>query len=201
MARNLTFALGGREYAATPLKIERKKLYGWTETIALDDDGNECRLVSMDETGTVIIPKGGVGLGIVSPELEWVDRGSLKVVSLDGGEAQLIKSSYDTTIALSQTATPEEFLDCAITAFYQIPDADPELIAAAREKLFTFDYIYRDGYETQRAFLVENEGALFMMLGYKAELEMLSLDEAGVIEEEPEEAEEEESDEIDFSMF
>lgn len=201
MARSLTFSLAGTEYAATPLKVERKKLYGWTETIALDDNGNECRLVSMDETGTMIIPKGGIGMGIVSPEMNWVERSALKVVTLDGSEATLIKSSYDGVISLEDVVTPEEFLDYAITAFYQIVDAEPALIKAAEDKIFTFDYIYRDSYEGQRAFLIESEGALFMLLGYKAALEMLSLDEAGYIEEEVEAEEEDDSDDIDFSMF
>ena len=57
MAKNLSFTLDGAEYFAAPVKIERKKLYGWSEVIALDDEGNECSLVTVDETGSFIIPK------------------------------------------------------------------------------------------------------------------------------------------------
>lgn len=202
MARELTFSLGGREYAAAPAKVDRKKLYGWTETLALDDDGNECRLVSMDETGTVIIPAGGVGLGVLSPEMEWVDRSTLKAVTLDGQDASILPSSYSAPIELQEVVTPEEYLSHSITAFYQILGADPALVAAARDKIYTFPYLYRDGYEGQRAFLMESDGNLYMMLGYLAPFELLGLDEVGIIEdEEADDAEEEESDDIDFGMF
>jgi len=201
MARNLTFSLGGKQYCASPQKIERKKLYGWTETLALDDEGNECKLVSMDESGTLIIPKGGIGLGIVSPDMDWVERGALKAVTLDGEDAVLKKSSYDAPIVLERTVTPEQLLDNSITAFYLIEDADPELIAAVGDAIYTFDYQYRDGYEGSNAFLIGNEGALFMLLGYASAFEMLSLEEAGYIEDADAEEEEEENDDIDFSMF
>ena len=55
MAKNLSFTLGGAEYAAAPVKIERKKLYGWSEVIALDDDGKECSVVTVDETGAAAV--------------------------------------------------------------------------------------------------------------------------------------------------
>jgi hypothetical protein len=66
MAKALVFKYKDNEYPFSPVKIERKKLYSWTETIALDDEGNECKLVSMDESGTVIIPKGSMGLGVLN---------------------------------------------------------------------------------------------------------------------------------------
>ena len=71
MAKNLIFTLGGAEYAAAPVKIERKKLYGWSEIVALDAEGEKCAVVTVDETGSFIIPKGGLGLGILTPQGQW----------------------------------------------------------------------------------------------------------------------------------
>ncbi|GHU03077.1 hypothetical protein FACS1894158_00610 [Betaproteobacteria bacterium] len=199
MARNLTFSTHGVEYTAAPTKVERSKLYGWNETIALDDEGKPCKAVAMDETGTLIIPAGGLGMGILSDDQQWVERASLKTVTLDGQDAPLIKSSFDGPIALEREASAEEFLDHCITAIYQLNDTPPEFVKAVGDKIYTFTYSFRDSYEGSPAFVLASGDALFMLIGYKAAYEMLALAEAGAIEPEDEEAEEE-SDEIDFSM-
>ncbi|MDR3295057.1 MAG: hypothetical protein LBT26_04385 [Clostridiales Family XIII bacterium] len=200
MARSLTFSINQTEYAGAPVKLDRKKLYGWRETIACDDNGRECRLVSMDETGTLIIPKGGVGLGILSPDQKWVDRNQLKAVAPDGQAVEPAPSSYDAPVTLDRIATAEELLNHSITGIYQIPEADPALLEAIGEQIYTFTYHYQSGYAGSQAFLLCSEGNLFMLLGYGSEFEMLSLDAGGDIEEDLEE-EENENDEIDFSMM
>ena len=116
MARTLTFSINDAEYAASPTKIDRKKLYGWTETLALDDHGNECKLVNTDETGTYIIPKGGTGLGILSQDGKWVNRSQLQALNQDGEPAETFPSSFSVTIKLEQKVTPEEYLNHSITA-------------------------------------------------------------------------------------
>ncbi|MDR2661982.1 MAG: hypothetical protein LBC31_03185 [Treponema sp.] len=200
MARTISFAVGGAEYAASPVKVDRTKLYGWTELKALDDDGRECRIVSMDETGTVIIPKGGLGLGILSPEMDWVDRSGLKAVRIDGGEAELVKSSYGAPVELKDTVDDETFLDHSITSVYQLDGAPRELAAAVGDKIYAFTYSYRDSYKGDTAFVLAAEGTLFMLVGYRTEYEMLTLDQAGAIDETNGEEDEEEPDELDFSM-
>jgi hypothetical protein len=61
--------------------VERARLYGWSETLALDDDENECRAVSMGETGTLIIPPGGLAMAIHAavrfPETPWQPPGRM----------------------------------------------------------------------------------------------------------------------------
>jgi hypothetical protein len=205
MARELTFLVNGKEYTSSPTKIDRKKLYGWTENIALDDEGNECKLVSMDESGTLIIPKGGVALGIVSNGF-WVQRSELKAVYEDGTPAELLPSSYSVPIELSRKSSIEEFLDYSIKSFYQLDGASDELTDFIGSDIYSFTYCYRDSYEGKTAFLLtsgdENAGKnLFMMIGVKNEFEMLNLAQTSVIEEDPEEDPEEEDTEIDFSMF
>ncbi|MDR1306061.1 MAG: hypothetical protein LBK74_00620 [Treponema sp.] len=200
MARTISFALDGTEYAASPLKIDRSKLYGWTELKALDDDGRECRIVNMDETGTVIIPKGGLGLGILSPEMDWVERSGLKAVRRDGGEAELVKSSYGAPVALKDTVDDETFLDHSITAVYQLDGAPRELAAAVGDKIYAFTYSYRDSYKGDAAFVLAAGGTLFMLVGYRTEYEMLALAQAEAVDETDTDEDEEEPDELDFSM-
>ncbi len=40
MARELTFKLAGVDYGAAPVKLERKKIYGWTSIVATDRAGD-----------------------------------------------------------------------------------------------------------------------------------------------------------------
>jgi hypothetical protein len=203
MARELVFLLDGKPHSAAPTKIERKKLYGWTEVLALDDDNNECKLVSMDESGTVIIPKGGIGLGILTDDMTWVDRSELMAVTMDGAPAEVVPSSFDAPIANLTPATPEQLLDTTVTAFYQLDSASPELLEAARSSILTFDYAYREGFEASPAFLLENDGTLFMLVGYKSAFDMIGLQETALVDD-PEstgDEGEDDSDDIDFSML
>jgi hypothetical protein len=201
LARTLTFSIGGREYEVSPSKIDRKKLYGWSEVIALDDEGKKCNFVSMDETGTILIPKGSLGLGILSATQEWMDRSSLKTVYMDGNDAKIIPSSFDETIHLEKIANPEELLDHSIISSYELVEADPSLIERVKDNIYTFTYNYRKGYEGSPAFLIENENTLFLLVGHKTEFKMISLNEFSELEDEISSDEKDLEDDIDFSMF
>jgi hypothetical protein len=200
MARRLSFSLAGKTLGGEPTKVDRKRLYGWSETVALDDTGAPCELVSVDQTGTLIIPKGGLGLGLLTPEARWVDRSQLKAVTADGAAAELRPSSYDGPIELTERATPEEVLNHSITAVYQLGGADPELAAALGSDIYQFEYLFRSGYGGQRAFLLVNQGVVFMLVGSPNDFELLGFDELATVEAEAE-TEEAESDDLDFSFM
>lgn len=72
MPRKLTFTIKRRRYEASPVKIDRRKLYGWTEIVATDDAGSPCEVVSADQTGQLIIPRGGTAVGLLTPSGQWV---------------------------------------------------------------------------------------------------------------------------------
>jgi hypothetical protein len=199
MPKTLTFALGGKSFSLAPEKIDRKKMYGWQEKLAFDDDNKECVQAYTDDTGTLVMPKGGVGLGVVSPEGEWVERSSLKAQRLDGSDAGLIPSSYDVTNDLSKKASSEEFLDHTITAAYQL-GGDSSFCAALGDAIYTFEYIYREGYETTTAFVLQNKGSAFLLLGYETGIEMLDLNQTAEIDSEDEGSDEDEE-AIDFGMM
>ena len=205
MARELTFKAGNEEYQANPTVIDRKQLYGWTENLAFDDDGGECKLITMDESDA-LIPKGGTGLGILSPDGKWVERTALKTVKLDGTPADLLPSSYNAPIELTEKVDEDEFLNHSISAFYQLDNVNAALIEWIGNDIYRFDYCYRDSYEGKPAFLLVAEDAeknqkLFMLLGIRNEIEMLNLQQTSYIEDNTEQEEEDDSDDIDFSMF
>lgn len=200
MARQLTFRIKRKEYTVIPVKIDRKKLYGWTEIIALDEQGRTCNLVSTDDTGTLIIPKGGTALGMLSSDGKWVERTQLKTVRQDGSEAEIIPSSFSVIIPLKQKVTDEEFLDYSITDFYQLDNVPDDLLKAIGDDIYTFDYTYLDSYETTPAFLMVADTTLFMLLGYKNRFDMLCLGECSVVDDDDDYIEVTDDD-IDFSMF
>lgn len=200
MARQLTFRIKRKEYTVIPVKIDRKKLYGWTEIIALDEQGRTCNLVSTDDTGTLIIPKGGTALGMLSSDGKWVERTQLKTVRQDGSEAEIIPSSFSVVIPLKQKVTDEEFLDYSITDFYQLDNVPDDLLKAIGDDIYTFDYTYLDSYETTPAFLMVADTTLFMLLGYKNRFDMLCLGECSVVDDDDDYIEVTDDD-IDFSMF
>ncbi|MDR2861212.1 MAG: hypothetical protein LBV07_01500 [Syntrophobacterales bacterium] len=204
MARELTFALNGKDYSVEPVKIDRKKLYGWSEIHAFDDDGNECILVSTDASGTIIIPRGGIGLGMVSDTGKWVERSRLKTISADGSSAAMMPSSYNAVNSLTRTATAEDLLDCSITAFYHLKDAGDDFIAAIGNDIYTFDYCYRDSFEPSPGFLltaeIDGTKELFLFTGVPNKFEYIGLNELAVADD-SESEDEEDSDDIDFSML
>lgn len=200
MARELIFHIKQKQYSVLPVRMDRKKLYGWTEIIAQDDQGHPCNLVYTDDTGTLIIPKGGTSVGIISPDGEWVERSELKTVKQDGSEAKIIQSSYTSPIPLKEKISEEDFLDYSITDFYQLAHVTDDLTDAVGEDIYTFDYTYLDSYETTPAFVLLSGGKLFMLLGFKNKFNMLCLGDCSNIEEDDDYIEIT-GDDLDFSMF
>lgn len=197
MPRKLTFVIKRKRYETSPVKIDRRKLYGWTEIEATDDAGERCEVVSADETGQLVIPRGGTAVGLLTPRGEWVERGELKSVTAEGEPARLLPSSYGAEITLRQKATAEEFLNHNITDFYVLEDALRELLQAVGEDIYTFSYCYTEGCEGYPAFVLVSGTELFLLIGEKLLFEMIGYEEPGFIDDD--DGEEEET--LDFAMF
>jgi hypothetical protein len=199
MARILSLTLGGHEFGVNPVKVDRTKLYGRTETVALDDSDNPCELVAMDRSGTLIIPRGGLGMGALADDGTWADRSELIAVGADGSPVPVHPSSYDTPVGLDRKVSADELLECNITAVYQLDDASAELTAAVGSDIYTFDYFYRAGHTGSQAFLLASGDAVFMLLGQASPFELLGLDAAAeVLELADDDAD---IDDLDFSMM
>ncbi len=59
MASSLVFVLGGTVFEAVPVKLERKKLYGYTDVVATDASGEVCQAARLDPDDSLIVPPGG----------------------------------------------------------------------------------------------------------------------------------------------
>jgi hypothetical protein len=202
MAQELTFIVGGRDFVFSPIKLERSKVYGSTEKVVLDDNNQHCKTVNMDETGTVIIPKGGISLGILDEGMNWVERSNLVAVNNETGEiVEQIPSTFTTPVSLNNKVSIEYFLDHSITTVYQLAGTEnAELVKLIGNDIYEFKFNYRNSYDSNPAFLVANEIGLFMLVGYKNDFEFIALQETAVIDAEEEETETDDFD-IDFSMM
>ncbi|MCD8102401.1 MAG: hypothetical protein LUE26_07530 [Alistipes sp.] len=201
MPRELNFRIKRKQYSAVPVKVDRRKLYGWTEILALDEQGRPCDLVTTDQTGTLIIPRGGTAMAILSPQGDWVERSTLRTVRDDGTQAELVPSSYSVVIDLKDKVSEEEFLNHSITDFYQITEAPEGLLRAIGNDIYTFQYTYLDSYETTPAFLMASGGVLYMLIGYRNRFEMLCLGDCETVDEDDDDYIDVEDNDIDFSML
>jgi hypothetical protein len=198
MAASLKFKVKGAEFEAAPVKVERKKLYGWTETVATDASGAACRTAQVDPDGELLIPPGAVKLGLLDEDGAWVDRSELVAVDAEGKELPIVPSSFGQTIELEKTATAEEFLDHAWKSVYQL---DGEGLAeAVGEAIYAFPFNYRADASPEDGFLLASGGKAFLFAGEKLKFEFIGLEEEGVLDDPAEEPEAEEED-FDFGMM
>lgn len=198
MAKELFFTISGVKYPAVPVKLERKKVYGWTETVATDKDGEACVSAYLSPDDSLVIPSGGLKQATVDSNGRWIDKSELIAFSEDGeNRLPVLPSSYDAPIELNTKATIEEFLDNDWESVYQL--VNPDLAAAVNDDIYKFEFSYRGGTNHNDAYLLNTPGGLFLFAGDKQEFPLVSLAEETAIDdnEEPEE----EIDELDFSMF
>ena len=198
MAKELIFKLFDTWFAATPVKLERKKVYGWTETAAADKDGEACVSAYLSPDDSLVIPSGGLKQATVDSNGRWIDKSELIAFSEDGeNRLPVLPSSFDVPIELNTKATIEEFLDNDWESVYQLVNSD--LAAAVNDDIYKFEFSYRGGTNHNDAYLLNTPGGLFLFAGDKQEFPLVSLAEETAIDdnEEPEE----EIDELDFSMF
>ncbi len=203
MAKQLCFNLNGSTFKVEPTRLDRKKLYGWSRKAIFDSENRECLPATIDEASSVIIPRGDLGLGILSESGEWVDRSDLHAVDENGRPLDQIPSSFDVVIDLFRTVSVEEYLNHAIGTAYQLTgECAAELAAAlqaAGDKIYICPFNYRPGYEATPAFLIESEGSLFLTAGQRVNFDYKYRGNAWVAP--LEEAEEEEAEEeLDFTF-
>ena len=199
MAKELVFKLSGIDFTAAPVKLERKKVYGWTDTVATDKDGEECVSAYLSPDDSLVIPSGGLKQATIDNDGRWIDKSELIAYSEDGENIlPVLASSFDAPIELNTKATIEEFLDNDWESVYQL--VNPDLAAAVDDDIYKFEFSYRGGTNHNDGYLMATPAGLFLFAGDKQEFPLVSLAEETTIDD-TEEPEEESIDELDFSMF
>ncbi|QEG20647.1 hypothetical protein [Mariniblastus fucicola] len=182
MPRTLSFNFGGSQVDFEMHKVDRTRLYGFKETLVLDEDGEPCELNTLAEDGKTLIGKGGTGIGYVDADGNWVEKADLTAVDLAGNKIVPVPSSFAAPIELGQRADSEDFLNHNIRLIYRLEseELDEKLAAELSEgAIFKFPYSFRGGLEADAGFLLHNEaGEIFFLVGDASSVEYVGLQQA-----------------------
>lgn len=213
MPRNLELSFGDHTFAREIAKVDRTKLYGSVEVETRDVDGNVCKLSTLANDGRTLIPYGGTAFGYVNPTGEWVDRGDLNPVDIDGKALELHPSSFDGPTDVTEEVPVEVFLDHSVRLCYRLEETEGEtaippamMTRLEAGAIYRIPFSYRGGVEPDTGFLLLGErGSLWLLIASRNAIEFIGLEEAALCgrdvidEDEPEE--EDEGDGLSFDML
>jgi hypothetical protein len=207
MAKPLVLSFGETEIPLAMVKIDRAKLYGWRDNIALDDDGRQCELATLIGDGRTIVAKGGRSIAQLTPDGEWVAKGQLTAIDPEGKGITPVGSSFAAPIELSKKATIEEYLSHNVKSIYLLQPEDGSFDEELLEELkggaiYSFPFSWRGGLVADNAFLLCGaDGNVFLAIGQPTKIHFVGLEQAaGLVEEDaPDEAGDDED--LDFGMM
>ena len=203
MARALVLKFDGTDIVCSPEKVDRTKLYGFIDVEALDTKGRKCQLATVAEDGRTIVGAGGSAFAQLSPDGEWLDKSKLKAVDREGKPVTPVESSYSAPVAVTKTATIEEYLSHNIKGVYLLnPESAGALLAELKKgTIYTFPYSFRGGLEADVGFILATpEGTPFFCVGQPTSLHFVGLEQANAAAEEDGEAGAEDAS-VDFGMM
>jgi len=199
MARKLTLIMDGEPIELALNKLDRDKLYGYKETIAVDGQDVPLKKEYLDEWGSVLIDQ--TGTGYLDESRRWQTRDELVQVDETDHELALYPSTFDEAVPLEERISMRDFLDYEISTVYQLDGYAVEGLAeklSAHDGLFCFSFNYRAGYQPKTAFLNPTEEGLFMMVGSPIDADYLV---KPMLVELDAEGDEDDDDDLDFSMM
>tara|TARA_B100001287_G_scaffold235392_1_gene207520 strand:- start:3149 stop:3745 length:597 start_codon:yes stop_codon:yes gene_type:complete len=198
MARKAEFTLKGKSVMAELKKVDRKKIYGWSNIEVYDENESICKLAGLAE-GRYVMPSGSTSLITLDSKGESVSRSSLVGVDKDGKKVPIVSSIYDEKVVLNESSI-DDYLTLAVKSVYQLNlENDDFLLDELNSgKIYHFIFNYRADYEGDDAFLISNENEVFAITGMCAELDFIGLENN---EQELYQEDQEEDDDLDFAMF
>ncbi len=201
--REIVVALDGEETSFKFARVDREKLYGKKERVILDENGNRCVAAFLTADGAALVPPGGTAHIYVDEAFDTVDRKDLRAVDDEGEPLEPIPSTLGVPQALVP-ATPERLLDHVIASVYTLStEALGEALAKALADgaILECPYQYRDGYDPDALFLLQNDEGVFGLVGRPSGFEFLAR-EATAPEPLGEDGEDDDlGDDFDFSMM
>jgi len=181
------------------IKVDRNKVYGWSEEIYTDKSGNVCTWATLLNDGVSLISSGGTALKTFNNLGKETSKSDLVAVYDNGELANLISSVFDAETTLSNEKTIEDLMNLEVKSVYQLAILENKDLLKTWLNQFNVLYLtfnYRTDYESDDAFLL-NQGELFFIItGVIKEFQYASLQATLELE-----SDAEESDEIDFNMF
>ena len=200
MAKQLDIRINGRSFSVAPVKLERKKIYGWNEMRVVTPDGELCQQAGLNSDGITIIPAGNIKTGMLREDGLWMERSELIAIDAYGNKVKAIPSSFDTGIDLMEKTSVEDMLDHNLASVYQMTGDEAMLLSSKiGDDIYKFPFSYRGGYERNTAFIITNGPNVFIVVGNDGGYDYIGLEQQGYLDTVEEEMSLE--DEMDFAMF
>ena len=130
MAKQLDIRINGRSFSVAPVKLERKKIYGWNEMRVVTPDGELCQQAGLNSDGITIIPAGNIKTGMLREDALWMERSELIAIDAYGNKVKAIPSSFDTGIDLMEKTSVEDMLDHNLASVYQMTGDEAMLLSS-----------------------------------------------------------------------
>jgi hypothetical protein len=204
MAKPLVLEFRDQQIPIALEKVDRAKLYGYVETEVQDEAGSPCELATLLADGHSIVGKGGSANAFLSADGQWRTRAELRPVDAEGHPVTPVKSSFDASLPLVDTATVDEFLSHNVHLIYQIvlPEGADDLLGELRAgTIFRFAFSFRSGVEAAPGFLLlAADGHPFLCVGTSTAIEFVARAATASVVEDDAAAGDEDGDALDFSL-
>ena len=187
MPRPLQLVLDGEHFSVMLTKLDRESLYGKVEVEAFDEKKRPAEIKVLAADGNTLIDKGGTALEMVTVQGDSIERSEIRTVDRNGKEMEIVKSSFGNANELAP-AEFDDYLSLIVKSVYMLdpaPESDMDLLCDHLEvgKIFSFPFSYRDGIESDQAFVVGNEKKdAFMVIGQQATLQYLKLNQTATLD-------------------
>lgn len=204
MARALNLSFKDTSFNFSINKIDRSKLYGYTSVDVKDDAGSSCGLATISEDGKHILSKGCVGYTTLNERNEYMAAADIQMKDKDGNILEKQPSSFDLEEIPLEISSIDDYLKINVKSVYQLGAEDETHISSLiplleEHKVLKFAFNYRADYDSDDAFVIHNEDAVFMVLGSISPFEFVGLEqqiETAVIEED-----DDDDDDFDFGAL
>ena len=200
MARKAKFSFNDITMSAEIIKVNREKIYGWSEVEVYDKHSSKCELARLVD-GQYIIPSGYSSLVTLNDKGDAISKNELIGFDNSGNKVDLVPSIYDQEILLEESSI-DEYLLLSVKSVYQLNIEEDKLnvIKKLNGKVFYFVFNYRADFEGDDAFLITNENEIFIVSGKLTEFEFIGLEEGDKLLL-SDDSSAGEDDEINFAMF
>lgn len=199
MARTVSLSWQGQELHLPFSKVDRRRLYGWRQRLALDPEGRPCRAADLTADGALVLLPGMSAQSHYDMSGIWYPNDSLVPMLPDGTIVDRVSSTLGVAQSV-EPVEPEALLDLQVSSVYQLdppPEADDLVTALRGGTLLRLPFSYRGGAEPDQAILVGNDEGIFAIVGRPVSPEWCLLEDVAP----PVLDDEEDDGDLDFDFF
>jgi hypothetical protein len=203
IARALALNLDGQEFSVLLAKVDRSGLYGEVTIEAFNEKGDPAEIKVLASDGSTLIDKGGTALEMLNKAGDSLERGEIETVDLEGNPIEPVESSFRHVNDLSE-AKLDDYLSLIVKNVYWLQPGEDSDMSVLHEhlgdgRIYSFPFAYRDGIETDEAYLVGSTKEAFMIVGDQATLRYMKFDQPVFLDDTEEE--EVSADDLSFDLM